>query len=105
MPKVHKNTGAAETLPKQWLLTDLWRSDRNSFEDGKGYSFYGRHQACQFIGPETDTELTPVKVRSVRDPKGRVTKYSRRVAQERYNACMSRNEHPPIFRLDEKDHR
>jgi hypothetical protein len=112
MPKVQKNKHAAceaaetprKKLPQIWELTRVWHWSRPSFDDGKGNSFYGKYGSCDFWGPETDEELTPENVKSIRK-NGKIITYSRRLAQEKYNEYMLKNEHPPIFKLDKTDHR
>jgi hypothetical protein len=111
MPKVQRNKRAAreaaetprKKLPQIWELTRVWHWSRPSFDDGKGNSFYGKYGSCDFWGPETDEELTPEKVKSIRK-NGKIT-YSRRLAQEKYNEYMLKKKHPPIFKLDKTDHR
>jgi len=95
MPKVHKNRVA-------WTLAILSPAKRNTFEDARGHYFFGLAGSCEFRGKETDLTLTPVHVKSILKDRI-VVVFSRRVAQDMYNACMLKKERPPRFLLDIKD--
>ncbi len=115
MPKVQKKTDAARKAvetpkrrgkPKgegceEWTPVILSPEKRNTFDDGRGHYFFVK--SSEFRGRKTDLTLTPVHVKSILKG-GKVVVFSRRVAQDKYNAYMLAKRRPPRFFLDSKDY-